>query len=47
VRFEVLMAVRMIMFWVLMPCRLVGKYQHTVSIFRDKVAMLGSGGIYI
>jgi hypothetical protein len=44
VRFEVLTAVRMIMFfWVVTPCRLVDRYhvseKYTVSIFRAKAKM--------
>jgi hypothetical protein len=41
----------MMFFWVMAPCRLVGRCQHFgetyVSIFRAEVAMLVSGGIYI
>jgi hypothetical protein len=29
VRFEVLMAVKVTVFWVVMPCRLVGRYQRS------------------
>jgi hypothetical protein len=51
VRSEVLTAVRTLFFWVLTPCRTVGRCQSfrklTVSIFRTKVAKLGSGEIYI
>jgi hypothetical protein len=32
VSFEVLTVVRMMMFWVLMPCILIGRYQHFVKI---------------
>lgn len=47
-----LKAVRMkiILFLVSVPCRLVGKYQHfpeTVSIFRAEVAIIISGEIYM
>jgi hypothetical protein len=47
VRFKVIMAVMvMMLFWVLMPCRLLCRCQsfgeHTVSIFRAEVAILGS-----
>jgi hypothetical protein len=37
-RYEVLMAVKVTMFWVLMLCGLTGRYQllekHTASVFR-------------
>jgi hypothetical protein len=38
VRFEVLMAVRIMMFWVLMPCRDTNVLKkHNISIFRTEV----------
>jgi hypothetical protein len=51
VRFEIYTAVRMMIFWVLAPYRLVGRCllseKQSVSIFRAELAMLRSGGIYI
>jgi hypothetical protein len=41
-----LFLVVMLFLWVLVPYRL-DLEEHTVSIFRNKVAMLGSGEIYI
>jgi hypothetical protein len=48
VRFKLLMAVKMVvMFWVLMPCKLAGTCQCFRETYRAKVMMLECGGIYI
>jgi hypothetical protein len=43
VRFSILTAVKLAMFWVMMPCRLVGDInvpeKHAVSIFRASAYM--------